>query len=103
MIFRTYLNKGFRYRPRALRRAVLSILERRDRLNAPEIASCAYCHGRPMVRPGWRIPTDAEVVSVRRALRHLVATGKVAKSGRYRRGTYQRHRDTFCLATQERQ
>lgn len=93
----------FPYRPKGLRRAILVVLERRDRLNAPEIAGCAYAYGRPLVRPGWRIPTEAEIVSVRRALRHLLATGKVVKSGRYRRGKYQRHRDVFSLATKERQ
>jgi hypothetical protein len=93
----------FPYRPKGLRRAVLVVLERRDRLNASELAGCVYAHGRPMARPGHRTPTAAQVVSVRRALRHLVASGQVVKSGRYRRSAYQRHRDTFSLATQERQ
>jgi hypothetical protein len=92
----------FPYRPKGLRRAILLVLERRAQLNAWELAGCCYSY-RPMARPGWRTPTDAEVVSVRRALRHLVASGAVVKSGRYRRGTYQRHRDTFSLAKRERQ
>jgi hypothetical protein len=86
----------FPYRPLGLRRAILLVLERSDRLNASELAGCCYCH-RPMARPGCRVPSDAEIVSVRRALRDLVATGKVRKAGRYRRSAYQRHRDVFSL------
>jgi hypothetical protein len=93
----------FPFRPKGLRRAVLLVLERSDRLNASEIAGCAYSFRGPLVRPGWRIPSESEVRSVRRALRHLLATGKIEMTGRYRRGTHQRHRDTFSLAKQERQ
>lgn len=91
----------FPYRSKGLRRAILAVLERCSRLNAAEIASCTFCFRGPMVRPGWKIPSASEVVSVRRALRRLVASGKVKKCGRARRGASQRHRDTFELAAKE--
>lgn len=76
---------GFANRPLALRRAVLAVLGQRDRLTAWELASCLYCHGRPMVRPGWRLPTGAQVVSTRRALRRLIAKGRVEVAHHKRR------------------
>lgn len=93
----------FPYRPKGLRRAILAVLERSSDLNAAEIAGCAFSFGGPMVRPGWKIPSASQVVSVRRALRRLVATGKVKKCGRARRCASQRRRDTFELASKGRQ
>ena len=75
MTFRTYRHKGFKFRPRALRRAVLLILERRASLTTAEIASCAYFHGGPVARPGWRTPNEAEMQATYRAVRRLVAKG----------------------------
>lgn len=102
MVARYRPTRGFKNRPKALRRAILHILDRRDRLTSSEIAGCAFSFGRIMIRPGHRIPTQSEESSTRRALRRLVASGKVVKAGRYRRSAYQRHRDTFALATQDR-
>ena len=70
-------------RPLALRRCIIEILSRRDRLTAADLAGAAYSH-RIMVRPGWRRPTTSELVSVRRALRRLVARGRVRVLHRYR-------------------
>jgi hypothetical protein len=92
--------RGFRNRPRALRRAILHILDLRDHLTADEIAAIAFT-ARIVVRPGHRMPTVAEVVSTRRALRRLRAGAKVEKSGRVRLSSRQRRRDTFSLATKE--
>jgi hypothetical protein len=89
--------KGFRYRPRALRRTVLQILGQRDRLTAQELAGIAFTAGRPVIRPGWRLPTDSELASTRRALRCLMASGKVRQRGRVRRGSRQRSRNVYTL------
>jgi hypothetical protein len=98
MIFRTYRNKGFNYRPRALRRAVLLILERRPMLTTAEIAGCAYFHGGPVARPGWRIPNEAELQATYRAVRHLVGTGKIVNAGRARRMLGRRVHKIYALA-----
>jgi hypothetical protein len=68
--------RGFANQPLALRRAIVQILERRDMLTAADIAGCAYAR-RIMVRPGWRRCTVSELVATRRALRALVAKGRV--------------------------
>ena len=61
----------------ALRRCIVEILSRRDRLTAHDIASCAYGH-RLIVRPGHRRHvTTSQLVSVRKALRVLVGKRKV--------------------------
>jgi hypothetical protein len=68
---------GFAGRPLALRRTVLEILRRRDMLTAHDIAGCAFGH-RLVVRPGHRRHvTTSQLVSVRKALRALVAKGRV--------------------------
>lgn len=100
MIFRPRPGKGFRYRPRALRRAVLLILERRSVLTAAEVAGCAYS-ARILARPGHRLPTEAEVVSTRRALRHLVASGKVESIGKARRARALRVHKLYALKEQQ--
>ncbi|MEH2590733.1 hypothetical protein V1273_004572 [Bradyrhizobium sp. AZCC 1721] len=92
------LTRGFAFRPKALRRAILHILDQRPCLTARELASCAYCFRRPMIRPGWRIPTNAEVVATRRALRRLVSSGKVAFVGKARRMGARRGHKLFELA-----
>ncbi|MEY9885270.1 hypothetical protein ABIA43_006804 [Bradyrhizobium sp. USDA 328] len=88
----------FPYRAKGLRRAILLVLERRTGLTAAQIASCTHSHGRPQARPGWRIPSESQIVAVRRALRHLVLTGQVRKCGRVRVAAAQRRRDAFKLA-----
>ena len=69
--------RGFANRPLALRRAVLEALQRRPWQTSAELAGCVYSHGRILVRPGWRRCTVSELTSTRRALRRLVAKGKV--------------------------
>jgi hypothetical protein len=96
--FRTYRDKGFKYRPRALRRAVLLILERRPSLTTAEIASCAYCYGGPICRPGWRIPNQSELQATYRAVRRLVGTGKIKNDGRARRMQGLRTHKVYALA-----
>ena len=81
----TYRHKGFKYRPRSLRRAIILVLERRPSLTTREIASCCYCHGGPICRPGRRIPNESEMQATYRAVRHLVGTGRVMYVGRARR------------------
>ena len=83
---------GFAGRPLALRRCLLEILRRRDRLTAFDLAAAAYSR-RVVVRPGHRRygVTDAQLVSDRRALRRLVAKGRVKVLYRYR------HRKVFAL------
>jgi hypothetical protein len=76
---------GFANRPLALRRAILEVLERRPWQTSAEIAGCAYAFGRPMCRPGHRRCSIAELNSTRRALRRLVARGKVEVRHRRRR------------------
>lgn len=77
--------RGFAGRPLALRRELLAILERVDRLTATELASCAF-RGRIMLaHPS--VCSTAQLNSVRRALRRLIARGHVGVVG-YR----QRHR-----------
>jgi hypothetical protein len=88
--------KGFRFRPHALRRTVLEVLRQRDRLSAAELAGIAFTAGRPIIRPGYRSPTESEVSSTRRALRGLVAAGKVKKCGRVRRSSRQRSRNIYA-------
>ena len=76
---------GFANRPRALRRCVIEILSRRGRLTARDIAVAAYGR-RLVVWPGHcRYATTAQLVATRRALRALVAKGKVKVLHRYRR------------------
>jgi hypothetical protein len=69
--------RGFANRPLALRRAIIEVLERRPCQTSAEIAGCAFSFGRPMARPGWRRCTISELNSTRRALRRLIAKGKV--------------------------
>jgi hypothetical protein len=88
--------KGFLYRPGALRRTVLQILRRRARLTAQDLAGIAFTAGRPIIRPGYRSPTESEVSSTRRAIRGLVAAGKVKKCGRVRRSSRQRPRNIYA-------
>jgi hypothetical protein len=69
-----------------LRRTLLTILERRSRLSSAELAKIAYGGARIVVRPGHGVNvTVSQVTSVRRALRRLVARGRVASEGRCRR------------------
>ena len=98
VIFRTYRHKGFKYRPRALRRAVLLILERRASLTTGEIASCAYFFGGPVARPGWRIPNESEMQATYRAVRHLAYTGKIMNVGKARRMGGRRVHKMYSLA-----
>ena len=98
MIFRTYRHKGFKYRPRALRRAVILVLERRPQLTTAEIASCAYCYGGPICRPGWRTPNESEMQATYRAVRHLVGTGKIQNVGKARRARGRRVHKMYSLA-----
>jgi hypothetical protein len=82
---------GFAGRPLALRRCIVEILKRRDRLTAFDLACAAYGR-RLVVRPGWqRYVPPSQLVSVRRALRRLVAKGKVRVIHRFR------HRKVFVL------
>jgi hypothetical protein len=76
---------GFANRPFALRRCLFEILRRRDRLTAHDLAAIAYSR-RVIVRPGHRRHvTTAQLVATRRALRVLVAKGRVRLLYRYRR------------------
>lgn len=97
--FPHYSRKGFRYCPRALRRTVLQILSERDRLTAQELAGIAFTTGRPVIRPGYRLPSEGEVSSTRRAIRRLIAAGKVEKCGRVRRSSRQRSRNIYAPTT----
>jgi hypothetical protein len=82
---------SFANRPLALRRCLLDILKRRDRLTAHDLAGIAYGR-RIIVRPGHRRHvTAAQLVATRRALRALVAKGRVEVLYRYR------HRKLFVL------
>lgn len=96
MCGRRHRNK-FPFRAKGLRRAIMIVLERRSGLTAAQIASCTHSHGRTQARPGWRIPSESQIVAVRRALRHLVLTGQVRKCGRVRVAAAQRRRDAFEL------
>jgi hypothetical protein len=98
VIFRTYRHKGFKYRPRALRRAVLLVLERRASLTTAEIASCCYFFGGPVARPGWRIPNESEMQATYRAVRRLVASGKILNAGKARRMRGRRVGKLYSLA-----
>jgi hypothetical protein len=69
--------RGFAHRPLALRRAILEVLERSPWQTSAEIAGCVFAFGRPMARPGWRRCSVSELSSTRRALRRLIAKGKV--------------------------
>jgi hypothetical protein len=76
---------GFAGEPFALRRCLLEILGCRDWLTAHDLAGIAYGR-RIIVRPGHRRHvTSAQLVATRRALRALVAKGKVRVLCRYRR------------------
>jgi hypothetical protein len=82
---------GFAGRPLALRRCIVEILKRRDRLTAFDLACAAYGR-RLVVRPGWqRYVPPSQLVSVRRALRRLVAKGRVKVLHRFR------HRKVYAL------
>jgi hypothetical protein len=98
VIFRTYRNKRFNYRPRMLRRAILSILEHRPGLTTREIASCCFWFGGPVARPGWRVPNQSELHSTYRAVRRLVAKGKLRHVGRARRMQARRSHKIYSLA-----
>ena len=76
---------GFANRPLALRRCLLDILKRRDRLTAHDLAGIAYGR-RIIVWPGHRRNiTSSQLVATRRALRTLVAKGRVEVLYRRRR------------------
>jgi hypothetical protein len=75
---------GFANRPLALRRCLLEILARRDRLTANDMAGIAYGR-RIIIRPGHRHVTSSQLVATRRALRALAVKGRVEMRGRYRR------------------
>jgi hypothetical protein len=77
--------RGFANRPLALRRAILGVLERRPMQTSAEIAGCVFAFGRILARPGWRRCTVSELNSTRRALRRLVARGRVVVLHRRRR------------------
>jgi hypothetical protein len=78
--------RGFASRPLALRRCLIEILSRRDRLTAHDLAGIAYGGRRLIVRPGHRREvTPSQLVAVRRALRRLVARGRVRVLLRRRR------------------
>ncbi len=77
MIAGSIRRTGFAGRPLALRRAVLVALERRPWQTSAEIAGCCFSRGGVHARPGWRRCSVSELVSTRRALRHLIAGGKV--------------------------
>jgi hypothetical protein len=98
VIFRTHRHKGFNYAPGKLRRAIMLILERRPGLTTAELAGCAYFHGGPVARPGWRIPNEAELQATYRAVRHLVGTGKIVNAGRARRMLGRRVHKIYALA-----
>ena len=78
------LVSGFAHRPLALRRRILAVLDTRRSLSARQIAFFAF---RPQRRIAARVLpncSDSELVSTRRALRHLVAKGSVAVDGWHR-------------------
>ncbi|QOZ09541.1 hypothetical protein XH96_19885 [Bradyrhizobium sp. CCBAU 51765] len=79
----------FPFAPKALRRAILRMLDSGRSMNAYEVAGCCFSF-RPRCNPGWRMPREAEVVSVRRALRYLIAAGKVRTCGKSRRFPHKR-------------
>lgn len=83
---------SFAGKPLALRRAVLAVLERADQLTVEQIAGWAYRPGRPLCRHRAPVCTASQVESVRRALRALVAKGKVEELPRHR------HRKLYRLA-----
>ena len=86
MTSRLRFETGFANRPLALRRRIVEILSRRDRLSARDIAGCAYGGRRLIVRPGHRKNvTVAQLVATRRALRALAAKGRIAVLHRRRR------------------
>lgn len=77
--------RGFAHRPLALRRCILELLGRRAMLSVHDLAAAAYSR-RGSIRPGWvRNVTTAQLVKVRDALRVLIAKGRIAIVGRYRR------------------
>ena len=78
--------RGFAYRPFALRRCIIEILRRRDRLTAHDMAGIAYGGRRLIVRPGHRRHvTSSQLVATRRALRALAAKGRIEVLYRRRR------------------
>jgi hypothetical protein len=98
VIFRTYRNKGFKYRPGSLRRGVITILGRRYPLTTKELAGCLYFHGGPVARPAWRTPSRSELQATYRAIRHLVAAGKIEFVGKARRSLGRRVHKQYQLA-----
>jgi hypothetical protein len=77
---------GFANRPLALRRCLIEILSRRDRLTAHDLAGIAYGGRRLIVRPGHRRHvTSSQLVATRRALRALAAKGRIEILRRRRR------------------
>jgi hypothetical protein len=75
---------GFANRSFALRRCLVEILKRRDRMTAAELAGIA--DGRRLICPAPDIiGAQLHSWSRRGALRRLVAKGKVKMIGRYRR------------------
>jgi hypothetical protein len=86
VISRYRAETGFANRPFALRRCLIEILSRRDRLTARDLAGIAYGSRRLIVRPGHRRHvTSSQMVAVRRALRRLAAKGRVQVFYRRRR------------------
>ena len=86
MASRFRVARGFASRPLALRRCLIEILARRDRLTAHDLAGIAYGGRRLIVRPGHcRQVTSAQLVATRRALRALAAKGRIEVLHRRRR------------------
>jgi hypothetical protein len=86
VISRSRRETGFANRPFALRRRLLAILSRRNKLTAHDLAGIAYGGRRLIVRPGHRRHvTSSQLVAVRRALRRLAAKGRVQVLYRRRR------------------
>jgi hypothetical protein len=77
---------GFANRPLALRRSLIEILSRRDRLTAHDLAGIAYGGRRLIVRPGHRRQvTSSQLAATRRALRALATKGRIDVLHRRRR------------------
>lgn len=73
---------GYANKKLALRRAILTALERKPRQTAREIAGCVYSRGGVLARPGWvRSVPASQLGATRRALHRLIAAGKVAVCG----------------------
>ncbi len=76
---------GFARQPLALRRSIIEVLGRRDRLTALDLAAACYGVKRIVVCPARDSVSKAQLNSTRRALRALVAKGRVVALCRCRR------------------